>query len=235
MTSFFTWGGETSSSKGLTIESCPRFGAGQRIVSKTTIPGKSGDLVFDTGAFSNYTQSYEIWFRDKKSGMISAAKDIATWLLSPLGYQKLEDSYNPDVFRMAVFTGPIEVENWMLTYGRATIEFDCMPQRWLKSGQNPISILSGQSVLNQWQSTKPLLILSGNGQVQIGNSVIEISGTNGQFYIDCDTENAYQGTENINSNIEVVNNIFPVLSKGQTQITYTGIDDLQIIPRWWTN
>lgn len=235
MTSFFTWGGETSSSKGLTIESCPRFGAGQRIVSKTTIPGKSGALVFDTGAFSNYTQSYEIWFRDKKSGMISAAKNIATWLLSPLGYQKLEDSYDPDVFRMAVFTGPIEVENWMLTYGRATIEFDCMPQRWLKSGQTPISILSGQSILNQWQSTKPLLILSGNGQVQIGDSVVEISGTNGKFYIDCDTENAYQGTENINSNIEVANNIFPVLSKGKTQITYTGIEDLQIIPRWWTN
>lgn len=235
MNSFFVWSGETSFSKGLTIERCPSFGAGQRIVEKTTVPGKSGDLVFDTGAFSNYTQSYEIWFRDKSAGMTSAAKDIATWLLSPLGYQKLEDSYDPDVFRMAVFTGPIEVENWMLTYGRATIEFDCMPQRWLKSGQTPISILSGQSILNQWQSTKPLLILSGNGQVQIGDSVIEISGTNGQFYIDCDTENAYQGTENINSNIEVVNNIFPVLSKGQTQITYTGIDDLQIIPRWWTN
>lgn len=235
MNSFFVWSGETSFSKGLTIERCPSFGAGQRIVEKTTVPGKSGDLVFDTGAFSNYTQSYEIWFRDKSAGMTSAAKDIATWLLSPLGYQKLEDSYDPDVFRMAVFTGPIEVENWMLTYGRATIEFDCMPQRWLKSGQTPISILSGQSILNQWQSTKPLLILSGNGQVQIGNSVIEISGTNGQFYIDCDTENAYQGTENINSNIEVVDNTFPVLSKGQTQITYTGIDDLQIIPRWWTN
>ena len=235
MTSFFTWGGETSSSKGLTIESCPRFGAGQRIVSKTTIPGKSGALVFDTGAFSNYTQSYEIWFRDKKSGMISAAKDIATWLLSPLGYQKLEDSYDPDVFRMAVFTGPIEVENWMLTYGRATIEFDCMPQRWLKSGQTPITILSGQSILNQWQKAKPLLIVSGNGTLEINDSVIQISGTSGQYFIDCETENAYQNGISLNANLTVENNLFPVLRNGETQISFTGIDSLQIVPRWWSN
>lgn len=139
MMSFFVWDGETSLSKGLTVERCPAFGAGQRIVEKTTVPGKSGDLVFDTGAFSNYTQSYEIWFRDKSAGMTSAAKSIATWLLSPSGYQRLEDTYDPDVFRMAVYTGPMEIENWMLTYGRATLDFDCMPQRWLKSGEIPVS------------------------------------------------------------------------------------------------
>ena len=146
MNSFFVWAGETSFSKGLTIERCPSFGAGQRIVEKTAIPGKSGDLVFDTGAFSNYIQSYEIWFRDKSAGMTSAAKSIATWLLSPLGYQRLEDTYDPDVFRMAVYTGPIEIENWMLTYGRATLDFDCMPQRWLKSGQTPISVQNGDVI-----------------------------------------------------------------------------------------
>lgn len=235
MNSFFVWAGETSFSKGLTIERCPSFGAGQRIVEKTAIPGKSGDLVFDTGAFSNYIQSYEIWFRDKSDGMISAAKNIAVWLLSPLGYQRLEDTYDPDVFRMAVYTGPIEIENWMLTYGRATLDFDCMPQRWLKSGQEPISVKSGDAVLNQWQTAKPLLILEGNGQIDINGCVLTISRTSGQYYIDCETENAYQDGLSINDKVKAEYNIFPKLPNGETKIIFSGIDSLKIIPRWWTN
>lgn len=235
MNSFFVWAGETSFSKGLTIERCPSFGSGQRIVEKTAIPGKSGDLVFDTGAFSNYIQSYEIWFRDKSDGMISAAKNIAVWLLSPLGYQRLEDTYDPDVFRMAVYTGPIEIENWMLTYGRATLDFDCMPQRWLKSGQEPISVKSGDAVLNQWQTAKPLLILEGNGQIDINGCVLTISRTSGQYYIDCETENAYQDGLSINDKVKAENNVFPKLPHGETKIIFSGIDSLKIIPRWWTN
>lgn len=235
MNSFFVWAGETSFSKGLTIERCPSFGSGQRIVEKTAIPGKSGDLVFDTGAFSNYIQSYEIWFRDKSDGMISAAKNIAVWLLSPLGYQRLEDTYDPDVFRMAVYTGPIEIENWMLTYGRATLDFDCMPQRWLKSGQEPISVKSGDAVLNQWQTAKPLLILEGNGQIDINGCVLTISRTSGQYYIDCETENAYQDGLSINDKVKAEYNIFPKLPNGETKIIFSGIDSLKIIPRWWTN
>lgn len=235
MRSFFVWAGETSLSKGLTVERCPAFGAGQRIVEKTTVPGKSGDLVFDTGAFSNYTQSYEIWFRDKSAGMTSAAKSIATWLLSPSGYQRLEDTYDPDVFRMAVYTGPMEIENWMLTYGRATLDFDCMPQRWLKSGEIPVSVKNGDVILNQWQKTKPLLIVSGNGTLEINDSVIQISGTSGQYFIDCETENAYQNEISLNANLTVENNLFPVLRNGETQISFTGIDSLQIVPRWWSN
>lgn len=235
MRSFFVWDGQTSVSKGLTIERCPTFGAGQRIVEKTTVPGKSGDLVFDTGAFSNYNQGYEIWFRDKSAGMTSAAKSIATWLLSPSGYQRLEDTYDPDVFRMAVYTGPMEIENWMLTYGRATLDFDCMPQRWLKSGEIPVSVKNGDVILNQWQKTKPLLIVSGNGTLEINDSVIQISGTSGQYFIDCETENAYQNGISLNANLTVENNLFPVLHNGETQISFTGIDRLQIVPRWWSN
>lgn len=235
MNSFFVWADETSFSKGLTVERCPSFGAGQRIVEKTAIPGKSGDLVFDTGAFSNYIQSYEIWFRDKSAGMISAAKNIAVWLLSPLGYQRLEDTYDPDVFRMAVYTGPIEIENWMLTYGRATLDFDCMPQRWLKSGQEPISVQSGDMILNQWQTAKPLLIISGNGTIEINNAVISVSGTSGKYFIDCETENSYQNGISLNGNMTVENNLFPSFPHGETQISFTGIDSLQIIPRWWSN
>lgn len=136
---------------------------------------------------------------------------------------------------MAVYTGPMEIENWMLTYGRATLDFDCMPQRWLKSGEIPVSVKNGDVILNQWQKAKPLLIVSGNGTLEINDSVIQISGTSGQYFIDCETENAYQNGISLNANLTVENNLFPVLRNGETQISFTGIDSLQIVPRWWSN
>lgn len=234
MRSFFTWAGRSSLEMGLTVESCPSYEAGQRIVNKTQVPGRSGDLVFDTGAFANVTQQYEVWFKAAQAGPVAASKKISSWLLAPFGYQQLEDTYDPEIFRRAVFAGPVEVENWMLKYGRATLEFDCMPQKWLKSGQQPITMSSGMSLYNQWMPTKPLLLVTGNGQLQIGSAILQVSGTTGQFYIDCETENAYQGANNLNANIQAVDNAFPVLAAGATQVSFSGFDALQIIPRWWS-
>lgn len=234
MKSFFTWAGRSSLAMGLTVDSCPSYEAGQRVVNKTQVPGRSGDLVFDTGAFSNVTQQYEVWLKDLQAGPVAAAKKISSWLLAPLGYQQLEDTYDPEIFRMAVFAGPIEVENWMLKYGRATLEFDCMPQKWLKSGQQPITMSSGTSLYNQWMPAKPLLLVTGNGQIQIGSAILQVSGTTGQFVIDCEGENAYQGGDNLNANIQAADNIFPTLSAGDTLVSFSGLDQLQIIPRWWS-
>lgn len=80
-----------------------------------------------------------------------------------------------------------------------------------------------------------LLIVSGNGTLEINDSVIQISGTSGQYFIDCETENAYQNGISLNANLTVENNLFPVLRNGETQISFTGIDSLQIVPRWWSN
>lgn len=236
MGNYFFFNGARSIDKGLTIEYCPSVGTGQRVVEKISVPGRSGDLVIDTGAYGNYIQPYEIWFKDKLRGTTRAARDIAQWLLSGIGYMRLEDTYDPEVFRLAMFTGPFDVENWMLTHGRATLEFDCQPQRWLKTGQRPVAVQSGQSLINTWQPAKPLIQVTGTGDgtLVVGGSTISISEMTGAITLDSETEDAYSGTENLNNNVQV-NGGYPILQNGETAVSFSGgITAVQITPRWWS-
>lgn len=234
--SYFYYNGARSIDKGLTVEQCPSFVTGQRSVEKITVPGRSGELVIDTGAYGNYTQPYEIWFKDKRRGTTRAARDIAQWLLSGTGYLRLEDTYDPEVFRLAMFTGPLDVENWMLMAGRATLQFDCQPQRWLKDGQNPISVESGQRLLNAWQPALPLIQVTGTGEgsLTVGGSTFTISDMPGGITLDSETQDAFFGTQNLNNNVQV-NGGYPVLQAGETAVSFSGgITAVKITPRWWS-
>lgn len=235
MRSYLVFGGKSSLEFGIRVEKCPAFVTGQRAVTKQSVPGRSGDLIIDTGVYGNYIQPYEIWFRGDKP-TTQAAKAIAMWLQAGTGYIRLEDSYDPDVYRMALFAGPMNVENWMLTHGRTTLEFDCKPQCFLKQGEFPLKVQSGQTISNQWMPALPLIQISGtgDGQLMVGNSQIDITDMTGSIALDCDVQNAYSGTLNLNNNITVTGG-WPVLATGQTAISFSGgIAAVEITPRWWS-
>lgn len=237
MVSYFIFDGKNSLDYKIGIDKCPASNHAARVVEKISVPGRSGDLIRDTGAFSNVTQPYEIWFKAKTCGTTVAARNIASWLLSGNGYKRLEDSYDPDVFRIALFSGPFDVENWMLLYGRATIEFDCKPQRYFKSGEYPISIISGQVINNIWNDALPLIEITGNGdgEIVIGTVTTSITGMDGGIILDSETQNAYYGTLNKNNNVIISGADFPYLPNGDTAIMWSGgITGVKITPRWWT-
>lgn len=231
---YLIFAGQSSLDHRMAVEHCPSYPAGQRSVTKATIPGRNGDEVQDDGTYANVVQPYEIWFNGQPFGGFNAgAARVANWLLGPKGYQRLEDSYDPETYRMALYAGPMDITNWMLRRGRATLEFDCKPERWLKSGQIPVTITSGEVLYNAWRETKPLLYVTGNGTLNIGTKSITISGTSGEVTIDCDVKDAWQGINNLNGNIEVANRDWPTLPPGETTVTYTGLTSVKIVPRWW--
>ena len=231
---YFIFAGHTSLDYKIGVEHCPSYPAGQRRTTKATIPGRDGEEVQDEGTYGNVTQPYEVWFNGVPFGGFNAgAARIANWLLGPGGYQKLEDSYDPETYRMALYTGPMDITNWMLRRGRATLEFDCKPERWLKGGQIPVTVTSGEVLYNAWRKAKPLLYVTGNGTLNIGTKSITISGTSGEVTIDCDVKDAWQGINNLNDNIEVANRDWPTLPPGETTVTYTGLTSVKIVPRWW--
>ena len=96
-----------------------------------------------------------------------------------------------------------------------------------------MQITSGQVLYNSWRTAKPLLQVTGNGSLSIGGQTITISDTTGEITIDCDVQDAWQGLNNLNDNIEVENHQWPTLPPGETEITYTGLTSVKITPRWW--
>lgn len=235
MVSYFIYNGKSSLEFNIGIEQCRSYPSAARSIERQTIPGRAGELLRDTGTYTNVTQPYEIYFKGKVDGMTAAASKIVQWLMSVQGYCRLEDSYEPDCYRLASYAGPFDAVNWMNLYGRTTIEFDCMPQHWLKSGETPVSVTNGQHLQNDWQPALPLLQLTGvgDGELTVGSSTITITGIDGGLTIDSDTQNAYDGTTNKNS-IITVSGGFPVLATGETIVTFSGgITAVQITPRWW--
>lgn len=236
MRSYFTFAGKSSLEYHLRVERCPRFVTGSRGIEKQSVPGRNGDLLLDTGVYGNYIQPYEVWFRDPDALTIPAARTIALWLMGSRGYQRLEDTYDPEVFRLACYGGPLDVENWMLTHGRATLEFDCKPQRYLKAGETPVAITSGQTLTNLYMPALPLIQITGagEGRLQVGSSNTDITGMEGTMTLDCDIQDAYSGTLNCNNKITVSGG-WPRLEPGQTAISFSGgITAVTITPRWWT-
>lgn len=229
------WAGKNSEELNLTIESYPDRPRPVKKYSVVSVPGRNGDLHIDTDSYANYTQFYDIGIRGQEKGLSQAARAVAQWLYAPKGYQRLEDNYEPDVFRLAYYAGPQDIENILNGLGRATIEFSCKPQRFLKDGETPVSITTGTTLYNPTAFTAlPIIYISGNGagRLQIGEYVVEIFSLNGNITLDCDLQNAYHGTTNLNNTISAPE--FPKLLAGDNLITYTGDWKVEIIPRWWT-
>lgn len=237
MRSKFAFAGHSCKEFFLTIEYFPGYSAAQKKVETYSVPGRSGQLIFDSGEYENVIQEYEVWLKAPPGhNTHTLSRKIANWLLGASGYQRLEDTYDPDVFRLARFEGPMDVENLMGRYGRVTLEFDCQPQRWLKSGQKSVDVENGQVLYNAWRPARPLIEIkgSGTGMLEIGDREIGISSIPSTgITIDCEIQNAYSGNINRNSLITVPEG-FPVLQQGETTVEYSGgIRSVKITPRWW--
>lgn len=230
------WGGKSSDDIRVVVERYPTLSRPVRKQEIVQVPGRNGDLIFQQDVFENYIQPYDIYISAEVPRLPLVARKVAAWLYAPKGYQRLEDGYEPDFYRMAYYSGPTDIENIMNRFGRATIEFSCKPQRFSRTGEWPVLYEAPGILFNPFQfSAEPLIKVSGNGKgaLQIGGYQMDILTLNGTITLDSQTQNAYQNTQNKNGAIRAPE--FPKLDPGENEIAWTGgIQRVEIIPRWWT-
>lgn len=215
------------------VERCPDVLLPVRKQEKISVPGRSGDILIQQAAFENVTQRYEIYISAEKPRLPTIAHKVAEWLLVP-GYNRLEDSYWLDSFRLASYTGGAEIANILNRFGRATIEFDCMPQRWLKSGEHAVHVTGATEITNPTPyAAAPLILVNGSaaaGVLSIGGATLQLDRCDG-ILLDCQNEDATRNGENFNLS---VSGDYPLLG-GSSAISFSGgIASLDITPRWYT-
>lgn len=235
-----TWNNATSDSLGIFVEAAPFYKKPKRKVDIYSVPGRSGDIIRPQNAWENVEQSYEIFAGDGSQHAVPGAfSSVAEWLYGPTGYQRLEDDFDPDHFRLAHFVGPFDIENIMTRVGRATISFDCKPQRFLISGETEITMIIPEDIVNPTTfAARPLLLVSGGGlegTVTVNGTVFTISDTTVPVYIDCETMNCYDGNgNNKNAIVSSSTSEFATLAPGSNAIGFSGaISTVKITPRWW--
>ena len=233
MRNFFKFGGKDSRDYGVYITGTGVYNAPLKSYDTVTVPGRSGDLIIDNHRFENVELTYPAFIYANFKTAISQFKAA---MLSENGYQRLEDSYNPEEYRKALYVGDMEVEaRPKHDAGSFEITFNCDPRRFLKSGEVAAAVASGKFIDNPTKFTaKPLIRVTGYGTLYVGSQQITIAQHFQYIDIDCEMMDCYNGTSNANSYVTMQGNDFPELPPGRTGITYSGhITKVEITPRWW--
>ena len=169
--------GVSSRTYGVYITGEAVYNAPERDVEMVTIPGRNGTYALDRGRFENIEVSYPAGiFADTEADFRQAISEFRNFLCSRKGYVRLQDEYNPDEYRLAVYKSGLEVEPAMLKAGEFKITFDCKPQRFLTSGETAVSVDSGDTLTNPTLfEASPLLKITGYGHINFNGYEININ------------------------------------------------------------
>lgn len=243
--------GVSAESVGIYLQEPIKFTKAEPIYETQTIPGRNGTLTRFTGAYKNRTGKASCFCLQEN--VETAITNVGRFLTQETGYRRLETPDDPDHYWLArVCNSPdIDIRNGVLA--PFDISFDCKPQRFLKSGENPIAIsTTGKTVVNNpyGQMARPLIKVTeaaGGGWFTVGDWNISIrSGAADFMYVDCETMNAYNDDGDMSKFVSSIRNVengtfydYPVLLPGETTVYYRANIDadsptsVEIIPRWW--
>ena len=228
-TQFFTLDGESSEYYGITMQSAPVFSAPKPRVETVSVSGRNGDLIFYDGSYENIEGTLRCYILHEQSFDVLA--DANKWLCKK-GYRRF--AYDGDEFsyRMVRIVNGAECAVRMKILDPFEITLDCKPQKFLVSGDNPITFTSSGGLYSPAVGGLPLLKVYGTGSLWINDTEIEVLDSDGWVMIDCETQNAYKGMTNCNSDISC--DEFPILVSGQNSIEFDNtITKVELTPRWY--
>ena len=230
------YGGEASSDFGMVIAEAPTFERPTRKQNAYDIPGRNGAVIIQQNAWNDVTRSYKVWLtKTGEEDLATCVSNLEAWLNSKNGYQRLEDNFEPEIYRLAYYGGGVNVSNNLTQYGEATLNFVCRAERFYKDAEHPIGVTNGDKLNNPTRfASKPLIHIEGSGTVTIAFGGATMSATITDYInIDCETMNAYRlPAENMNNKIS---GNFPTLLPGINLIATTGtVTKVEITPRYFT-
>lgn len=236
MSRTFTYDGHKSSEYGVYVGETSPYQTPEREITDVVIPGRNGSLTRDGKRFNNNVINYQCYVVEDALEGFAALQEL---LLSSASYRKLEDSIDSQFFRKARVHAGSDFDIISSNHGQGTfeIEFDCLPQRFYKSGETPVEITTTGTLVNPSMfASKPLIRIYGHGTVEIGDVQITVAEHPDPYIdVDCDVRNCFYGSTNKNSFVTLTNHEYPELHTGSNGVEVTGeITKVEITPRWWT-
>lgn len=241
----FIFNGISTEELGLVIQTPPNYEYPEKLVDMTHIPGRNGDLAIDTGSFQNVNRTYSVaaGFNGSDKFMMTA-ESITNWLTTTKGYCRLEDTYDPEVYRLGMYVSSGSFANIYDGGTSANITFNCKPQRYLKSGESCVEgrVTDGSIVvenptgfpalpiitfenLNVDQNSDSsftqvvLVTVSDNDNNTISSITLSDIDTTSSITLDSESQKSYNGEESMDSKINLNSKDFPIFKAGKTTVT----------------
>lgn len=251
--------GVSTEDLGLVIQAPPKYTFPAKDLSTSHVPGRNGDFILDTYCYNNVDRTYSIAsvFRPGTDFMANAEK-ILKWLTEPSGYRRLEDTYDPTVYRLAMFSSSGSLSNY---YDEATsidVTFNCKPQRFLKIGEektdyygtdititnptsetaSPLITISGISKANDNAIVLLTVLNKNDNKVSSSITISKLPDDEKSITFDSEDQMVYYEDQNGNKKdrnayVNFNRTDFPKLKKGLTQITIGNyIESTEIIEKY---
>lgn len=225
---------------GLTVERYPGLHIPRKAIVTHKIPGRSGNLSQWDGSYEDYTVRYQCWFKFAPTG--AQLRKVAAWLHGAPAEARLEDTYDPDIYRLATYEGGADVENIRNRYGRFDVVFRVDPRKFLKSGDSALNFTSSGLLNNRTENTAyPLIEVTGHvsGTVEINGVtlLVRFPGTDTKILrVDTYLREAWDITDGGETSMNewVSGPDFPVIVPGTNTIRVGGgVESVRVYPRWW--
>lgn len=256
MSGSLTFNGVTAESLGLRIGAVRVYDAPGREVQTYMVPGRIGAIypTKDLSQIPNQLREYTAALYLKSASDEEVERALASlraWLMID-GYAELTDSYEPNFYRRAFFSGDFLPERRGAGPDFvAPLTFSCDPRRYIRNvptltvrGQVTITTPETVQGYHITEASKPLIFISNGGDQiiitfsdpetgdQIGKVVTDPEDVD--YWFDSETLIAYypDGTY-ANDRIRDVSGDIR-LGPGQTNVSLnSALCELTIHPRWW--
>lgn len=147
MEDIILFNGRPSTDFEMIVTEYPVLSRGVRRGDAYQIAGRNGTQIREDDTFENYTMTYKVAFPEDRGPSVTTA-EIARWLLGSSGFCRLEDTFEPDFYRLARYAGPLNVSQLLDKCGEAPLAFDCQPERYLKSGEKAVTLFENVDLIH---------------------------------------------------------------------------------------
>lgn len=242
--------GISTSDLGVVVQTPPVYSFPSKNYELLQIEGRSGDIVIEKDSYQNVRRTYylALVFR-KNTSFVENASALVNWLMSANGYARLEDSYEPEYYRLALYRSSGDLANYNDKATTIQVSFECKPQRFLKIGDTPVEITQTGQYIQIINPTKyislpeitidgqnlTLSFYSGEEHTVDTKTSSLITSFSGKGVIDSELQDCYSETEYLNNKV-ALDNGFPKLYPGINWIYISGttLTKVSIKPKWWT-
>lgn len=246
---YFTFGSRSGKALGLSIERKQIYTAGTAEIDTLSLPGQDGSYLDYQNRRNNTEVVYETYLKaEHPQDLLRMTTELNRWLLSSPGqYRRLEDTYDPDHYRMAAIVDGIDIEQVTPRFTRQNVVFTCLPYRYRKSGEHPISFENTLVLQNDTGfSALPLLEVEVTaGQYSMVTVRVDYdltagsspyaqtweTPTGGAFLLDTQAQEATLTNSTV---LFLQAERFPLLLPGKNTVTVSGsgITGCKLTPHW---
>lgn len=234
-----TFNNISSDTLGILVETQPNYEIPMKKYNRQHVPGRNGDVLTDTGDYDNVIRTYNVALYREGSTAPTLSRELSKWLSHRGDYCRLEDSYQPDIYMMATYEETITMTHLNDVATRATISFNRRPERFLKTGEVPITFnepLTGRISNPTNNVAAPIIKVYGDGTgfVTVGAHNIAITNMSGYVYIDSTLEDCYKEFTNMNGYVTITNGFPKLLPNLTVPVQFAGgVTRVDITPNWW--